>query len=106
VVAWILIVAGVLASVCWLASLRKGDYRDHVTIIEHFGWPGSNSSLDFLRGEMRLVVKDYDIAWVYLVVPGWAAALGLGLAGYALRFWSLRQRRSARGFEPRLAPRE
>jgi hypothetical protein len=98
--------AGVLASGCWLGSLRKGDYRDRVTIIERFGRSGTHWYLDFLRGQMRFVVKDDDFALVYVVVPGWAAALALTLAGYGLRYWSLQQRGAGRGFEPQLVSQE
>jgi hypothetical protein len=99
VIAWMLLLAGALACVCWLASLREGDYVDHVTVIEHFGRPGWDWYVDFLRGEMRFVVKDYDVALMYVALPGWAVAITLLAAGAILWAWNRRQPVRARGFE-------
>jgi hypothetical protein len=98
IVAWTLVLAGVMACACWLASLRTGDYVEHVTVIERFGRPGWDWYVDFLRGQMRFVVKDYDLVVLYLAVPGWIAALTLFFSGVSLVIWNRRQGLRMRGF--------
>ena len=98
-VGWMLMFAGVVACGCWLASLRKDEYLDRVTIIEWFGRPGWDWYLDFLRGEARFVVKDYDLVVLYLAVPGWSAAVALLLTGTSLLIWNRGQAIRTRGFE-------
>jgi len=101
VIGWILVLTGAGACLCWLASLREDDNADRITILQHFGRPGWDWYVDFLRGQLRFVVKDYDILVLRLAVPGWSVALVLMLAGASLWVWNRRQALRVRGFELR-----
>jgi hypothetical protein len=92
------------ATACWLASLRHGDDVDRVSIIEHYGRPGYDWYVDFLRGRARIVVKDYDFAMVYLSAPGWSVAVVLVVVAVALRMLSRHLQSSSRGFDTLLVP--
>jgi hypothetical protein len=70
--------AGILGALCGLLTLLSFA-AEHVGLVNYYPRSGWSWHFDFLRGDVRLIVKESDVFIVHWSLPGWLVAAGLAV---------------------------